>query len=93
MGTVLSRFGGQPMHIERNGDVYPFPMLPEIEGESFFERLERSRRADQEETERAKADEERHLAKEAGVRIPLGRSGNLGHRRHRVTRPATAGKW
>lgn len=81
------------MQVESNGTYYPFPLLPEIEGESFFERLERSRRAYQEEKERARADEERRLAKDAGTRIPVGHSGNLGHRRSRVKRPATAGKW
>jgi hypothetical protein len=45
--------------------------------------------------ERSLKAHDRYLARSYGqrARTPLGHSGNCGHRRHSVTRPATAGKW
>lgn len=83
------------MQIDEYGRREWFPLLPAIDGEPYEQLLERSRRAYQEQKERDRAAADRMLAREFGARVRthLGHSGNCGHARRRVPRPATAGKW
>ena len=83
------------MQIDPDGTRHWFPLLPEIEGEPYEQRIERSRKAYQEQKERDRAAEQERIraANVPRVRFPLGHSGSVGHPRARVTRPATAGKW
>lgn len=84
------------MQIDRDGTRHWFPLLPAIDGEPYEQLVERSRKAYQEQKDRDREASERAMARDyygMRVRSPLGHTGNVGHPRKRIDRPATAGKW
>lgn len=54
------------MQINPSGDMFAFPLLPEIEGETYTERLERSRK----EGERQRAEQNEAIRRMFGLAQP-----------------------